>query len=142
MSAYVRWGSSRVALAAAVLAFLAVGCRSAPAQLPPQRVIGEVEDYVIGVPDLLTINVWKQEGISGSVVVRPDGKISLPLLQDVQAEGLTPDQLRNQLTERLAEFIVAPQVNVIVSEMRSNIVSVVDAAWSPRGLREDARQGR
>jgi polysaccharide export outer membrane protein len=121
-------------LAAAVLAFVAVGCRSAPPQLPPERVVGEVEDYVIGVPDLLTINVWKQNEISGNFVVRPDGKISMPLLQDVQAEGLSPDQLRDVLTERLAEFIVAPQVNVIVAEMRSNIVSVVGGGVARSGV--------
>jgi polysaccharide export outer membrane protein len=118
----------------AVLVCLAFGCQSPPPQLPPERVVGEVEDYVIGVPDVLHIHVWKQEELSREVVVRPDGKISLPLLQDVQAEGLTPSQLRDQLTEKLSEFIVAPQVNVIVREMRSNIVSVIGGGVARSGI--------
>jgi len=115
-------------------ALLVLGCRSAPPQLPPERVVGEVQTYVIGVPDLLRIHVWKQDEISADVVVRPDGQISLPLIQDVQAEGLTPDELRDVIADRLAEFIVAPQVNVMVREMRSNIVSVVGGGVARSGV--------
>ena len=116
------------------LALLLVACRSAPPALPPDRVVGEVEEYKIGVPDLLLIHVWKQAEISGEVVVRPDGKISLPLLQDVQAEGLTPDQLRQDIAEQLAEYIVAPQVNVAVKEMRSNTASIVGGGVARSGV--------
>jgi len=115
------------------LALLLAACRSAPPALPPDRVVGEVEEYKIGVPDLLLIHVWKQAEISGEVVVRPDGKISLPLLQDVQAEGLTPDQLRQDIAEQLAEYIVAPQVNVAVKEMRSNTASIVGGGVARSG---------
>ena len=128
----------RVALQiAAVLAGFSVlfsACSSTPPVLPPERVVGEVEEYEIGVPDLLTIHVWKQPEISGDVVVRPDGKISLPLLQDVQAEGLTPDQLRQDIAAQLGEYIVAPQVNVAVKEMRSNTASVVGGGVARSGV--------
>jgi len=130
-----RGGRALRAVASLVLlASLAHGCRSAPPQLPPERVVGEVQDYVIGVPDLIRVHVWKQDEISGDVVVRPDGKISLPLLQDVQAEGRTPAQLREDIAEQLSEFIVAPQVNIIVREMRSNIVSVVGGGVARSGV--------
>lgn len=129
-----RDGGSRVVLAAVVFALLALACRSAPPQLPPERVVGEVQTYEIGVPDLLRIHVWKQEELSSDVVVRPDGQISLPLIQDVQAEGLTPEELRDVVTERLAEFIVAPQVNVMVREMRSNTASVVGGGVARSGV--------
>ena len=94
---------SRLAVVMLGLVVMTTACRSTPDPLPPERVVGEVEPYEIGVPDLLLIHVWKQPEISGDVVVRPDGKISLPLLQDVQAEGLTPDGLRVVIAERLAE---------------------------------------
>jgi polysaccharide export outer membrane protein len=135
MASVARGRGLRVAAAAAtLLASLALGCRSAPPQLPPERIVGEVATYVIGVPDLLRIHVWKQDEISSDVVVRPDGQISLPLLQDVQAEGLTPEELRDVVADRLAEFIVAPQVNVVVREMRSNVVSVVGGGVGRSGV--------
>ena len=76
-------------------------------------------DYVIGSEDVLQINVWKESDISSSVPVRPDGKISLPLLNDVQAAGLTPLQLAAAIVERLKQFIAEPRVTVIVTAMNS-----------------------
>jgi polysaccharide export outer membrane protein len=76
-------------------------------------------DYVIGTEDVLQINVWKEADISGSVPVRPDGKISLPLLNDVQAAGLTPVQLAGEISQRLKQFITEPHVTVIVTAMNS-----------------------
>ncbi len=81
--------------------------------------------YVIGVTDMLQIVVWKNDEISVRVPVRPDGKISVPLLDDVQAEGLTPVELKEVLTRELAEFVTAPDVGVIVLEMNSQFVSIV-----------------
>lgn len=81
--------------------------------------------YVIGVTDLLRITVWKNEELNVQVPVRPDGKISVPLLDDVQAEGLTPVELKEVLTRELSEFVAAPDVAVIVLEMNSQVVSVV-----------------
>jgi len=132
-----RSGGSVAFAIAAVLASFSLwlsACSSTPPVLPPERVVGEVEEYEIGVPDVLMVNVWKQPEISGEVVVRPDGKISLPLLQDVQAEGLTPDELRKDIAEQLGEYIVAPQVNVAVKEMRSNTASVVGGGVARSGV--------
>lgn len=82
-------------------------------------------DYKIGPQDVLIINVWKEPDVSREVPVRPDGKISLPLLNDVEAAGLTPMQLANALTETLKKFISSPQVTVIVKEINSRRVYVI-----------------
>ena len=85
----------------------------------------DVPEYVIGAEDVLDINVWKEPELSRAVPVRPDGKISLPLLNDVQAVGLTPTQLAAVITERLKKFITRPQVTVVVSTINSRRVYVV-----------------
>lgn len=82
-------------------------------------------DYKIGAQDVLTITVWKEPDVSREVPVRPDGKISLPLLNDVEAAGLTPMQLANSLTESLKKFISSPQVTVMVKEINSRRVYVI-----------------
>jgi polysaccharide export outer membrane protein len=82
------------------------------------------EEYKIGPQDVLRIDVWKEAELTRTVPVRPDGKISLPLLNDVQAAGLTPSQLASVLTEGLKKFINAPQVTVTVSEINSRRVYV------------------
>jgi polysaccharide biosynthesis/export protein len=87
--------------------------------------------YVIGPEDVLDINVWKQPEVSRTVPVRPDGKISLPLLNDVQAAGLTPMQLQASLTESLKKFIEAPQVTVIVTQINSRRVYVLGEVTHP-----------
>ncbi len=92
---------------------------------PPDPGPMDREEYVIGVTDVLAINVWKNPDVSLAVPVRSDGKISVPLLDDVQAEGLTPQELKEVLTRELAEYIAAPDVTVVVSEMNSRYVSVV-----------------
>ena len=74
-------------------------------------------NYSIAPEDVLTIDVWKEPEISRTVPVRRDGKISLPLLNDVQAAGLTPTQLGSQIVDRLRATIVHPQVTVIVAQM-------------------------
>jgi polysaccharide export outer membrane protein len=92
----------------------------------------QVDDkYVIGPEDVLHVNVWKEPDVSGSVPVRPDGKISLPLLNDVQAAGLTPMQLMNDLTERLKKFITDPRVTVTVSTINSRKVYVLGEVARP-----------
>ncbi|HXJ47111.1 MAG TPA: polysaccharide biosynthesis/export family protein [Candidatus Dormibacteraeota bacterium] len=95
----------------------------APATSSP--VAANDPDYKIGPQDVLTINVWKEPDVSREVPVRPDGKISLPLLNDVEAAGLTPMQLANSLTESLKKFISGPQVTVIVKEINSRRVYVI-----------------
>jgi len=76
-------------------------------------------DYVIGAEDTLHISVWKEPDLTATLPVRPDGKISLPLLDDVQAAGLTPLQLKDLITERLKKFVADPRVTVVVTAMNS-----------------------
>lgn len=75
--------------------------------------------YVIGPEDVLQVNVWKEPDISSSVPVRPDGKISLALLNDVQAAGLTPQQLAAEIAEGLKLYLAQPRVTVTVTAMNS-----------------------
>jgi polysaccharide export outer membrane protein len=88
-------------------------------------------DYKIGPEDVLDISVWKNQELSRTVPVRPDGKVSLPLVNDIQAAGLTPSRLREELTRRLSEYVPSPEVAVIVREVHSAKVSVVGAVRSP-----------
>jgi len=81
--------------------------------------------YIIGEEDVLNIAVWKEAEVTRTVPVRPDGKISLPLINDVQAAGLTPIQLGLSITERLRKFIAEPQVTVIVTQINSRRIYIV-----------------
>src|SRR5580658_3603345 len=85
----------------------------------PPKAATEDPNYSIAPEDVLTIDVWKEPEISRTVPVRRDGKISLPLLNDLQAAGLTPTQLGAEIVERLRATIVHPQVTVIVAQMSS-----------------------
>ena len=87
--------------------------------------------YVIGAEDVLDIAVWNNTEISRTVPVRPDGQISLPLLNDVQAAGLTPMQLRDALTTALTEYIPAAAVSVLVREIHSFKVTVIGQVKTP-----------
>jgi len=82
-------------------------------------------NYVIGAQDVLDVNVWKEPDLTRQVPVRPDGKISLPLLNDVQAQGLTPTQLSAQITTGLEKYMTSPQVTVIVSQINSQRVYIL-----------------
>ena len=81
--------------------------------------------YVIGPEDQLMIRVWRERDVSGAVIVRPDGKITLPLIGDVQAGGRTPEQLRKEVTEKLSEFLNRPEVMVAVTAVRSKKYYIV-----------------
>ncbi len=87
--------------------------------------------YIIGPQDVLSIDVWKNQEVSRNVPVRPDGKISLPLLNDVQAAGLTPMQLQNNLRDALKKFISDPQVTVIVTQINSQRIYVLGEVAHP-----------
>jgi polysaccharide export outer membrane protein len=81
-------------------------------------------DYVLGSDDQLHITVWKETDFTVTLPVRPDGKISLPLINDIQAAGLTPMQLRDSITEKLKKYIADPRVTVVVTAMNSRRVFV------------------
>jgi polysaccharide biosynthesis/export protein len=97
-----------------------------PTSAPPA-----ISDYVIGAEDVLQITVWKNESLSRQLAVRPDGKISMPLLHDVQAAGLTPMQLQEKLAIALGEFMPNPEVAVTVSDVRSYRISVLGEVQKP-----------
>ena len=91
---------------------------------PPQKTVqGEIaadsDKYVIGPEDVLYIHVWKEEALSRQVPVRMDGKISLPLIDDIQAAGLTPLQLKEMLTQKFRQYISNPIVSVVIAEANS-----------------------
>ena len=88
-------------------------------------------DYVIGPEDLLLVSVWKNETLSRQLPVRPDGKISMPLLHDIDAAGFTPLQLRDKIAKALAEYMPNPEVSVTVLEVRSYRVSVLGEVQRP-----------
>jgi polysaccharide export outer membrane protein len=81
--------------------------------------------YVIGPEDVLHIAVWKEADLTATLPVRPDGKISLPLLDDVQAAGLTPKELANSVTEKLKKYIADPRVTVVVTAINSKRIYLV-----------------
>ncbi len=81
--------------------------------------------YIIGEQDSLVITVWKEKEISGSVVVRPDGKITVPLVGEIRVVGMTPVQLQSLLVEKLKPFVTVPQVSVAVNEIRSRKVYLI-----------------
>jgi len=99
--------------------------KPAPAAVSVQKAATDDPNYVIGAQDVLDISVWKEPEITRIVPVRPDGKISLPLLNDVQAAGLTPSQLAAQLTNSLKKYVTNPQVTVIVGQINSQRIYIL-----------------
>ncbi|MBZ5647048.1 MAG: polysaccharide biosynthesis/export family protein [Acidobacteriia bacterium] len=83
------------------------------------------EEYVIGPEDVLHINVWKEPELSGQVAVRPDGKISLALLNDLQAAGCTPLKLAADIGEKLKQYVTDPRVTVTVAQMNSRRIFIM-----------------
>ena len=98
-------------------------------QSEPSSVAGP--DYVIGADDMLHISVWKEPDLTESLPVRPDGKISLPLLNDVVAAGLTPSQLADSITVRLKKYISDPHVTVVVTAMNSQKIYILGEVLHP-----------
>ena len=104
----------------------------APPDTAPQRVDPTRRDsYIIGAEDVITVSVWKEPEMSHQVPVRPDGMISLPLLGDIKASGLTPLQLQDQLVTSMKKYISDPQVTVIVNQVNSLNFNVVGEVLKP-----------
>lgn len=138
MSSTFRWGLSAVAVLVVCSAVSAAGQQAPPAarnsspstvktpagpEVPP--------DYVIGPDDVLTIVFWREKEMSGDQQVRPDGRITLPLINDIIAAGFTPEQLRLRLNEAAAQHLVDPMATVAVKEIRSRKVFVVGQIAKP-----------
>jgi polysaccharide export outer membrane protein len=88
-------------------------------------------DYVIAPDDVLAIVFWRDKDLSGDVVVRPDGKITLPLLRDIEAAGSTPEQLRARLIQAAARYLEDPDATVVVKEIRSRNVFITGNVAKP-----------
>jgi polysaccharide export outer membrane protein len=97
-------------------------------QLKP---IETVQDFVIGPEDVLMINVWREPDFTTKAVVRPDGKISIALLDDIQAGGLTTKEVAERVTKALQKYLTEPIVTVVVAEIRSQSVNVIGAVARP-----------
>jgi polysaccharide export outer membrane protein len=127
----VRWVGGGLGM---LVTALSIAC-SHGAPPPPEPGPMDRADYVIGSADILSIRVWKNPDLSVDLVpVRPDGKISVPLANDVQAAGLTTEELREVLTKALSEYIAAPDVTVMVREVRSKNVQVVGEVTRPTSV--------
>jgi polysaccharide export outer membrane protein len=112
-----------LSLVLGALPIVAAGQASAPANDPaPASQAGPT--YVIGPDDTLYISVWKEPDLTETLPVRADGKISMPLLNDVQAAGLTPMQLGAALTDKLKKYVSDPRVTIVVTQMNSQRVYV------------------
>src|SRR5450631_4850637 len=121
---------------------LSVGAQSSPA-LPPATSLSvrtpggslngaaSVPDYEIGADDILAINVWKEPDLCRTVPVRPDGKITMPLLGDVQASGRTPQKLQQDIQHGLQAYVSVPEVTVTVQEVRSLKFNIVGQIVKP-----------
>jgi polysaccharide export outer membrane protein len=106
---------------------LATGSGAAAPTLPVDPPAG----FVIGAEDVLSIVFWRDKDMSTQVTVRPDGKISLPLLDEVQAAGLTPAELRAHLTEASKRFLANPSVTVVVNQINSRKVFITGQVVKP-----------
>jgi polysaccharide export outer membrane protein len=88
-------------------------------------------DYALGIDDIISVSVWKEPELSKVVPVRPDGKITLPLVGDIQAAGKTTSKLQQELHESLAAYVATPEVTVIVQEVRSRKFNIVGEVARP-----------
>jgi polysaccharide export outer membrane protein len=108
--------------------------RTQPAAAAPAApAAGKPHDaqYTVGIDDVLAINVWKEQELTRSVPVRPDGKISLPLVGELQAAGRTPVQMEQEIASRLHNFITDPEVTVIVQQSNSQKINVLGQVTKP-----------
>ena len=134
---------SRLLAGSAMLSMMLTGCAGTASgpQLPPASFVsmqeGPGEDYIIGPLDELTIFVWRNPELGAKVQVRPDGRITTPLITDMPAVGKTPKMLADDITLQLSQFIQDPLVSVIVNKFAgtySQQVRVIGATEKPASL--------
>jgi polysaccharide biosynthesis/export protein len=110
-----------------LIAVLLCGISTAAAQAQASAAADiQNQDYIIGIEDVLALNVWKEQELSiKDIVVRPDGKISIPLIGDLKADGMSVKQLQDSIAAKLKEYVTAPVVTVTVTKIMSRTVSIV-----------------
>ncbi len=127
----------RIALLCVLLAPLHAAAQPKAPASQPAPVAGAVEapaDYVIGPEDVLGVVFWREADISGDVTVRPDGRITLPVIGELQAAGLQPEQLRTQILARASKYLTEPNVAVVVRAINSRRVFVTGRVTKPGEL--------
>jgi polysaccharide export outer membrane protein len=134
----LKWFVVSVALLTGLMLVGSAGAQQAAVKSAPAKTLAApamgvpvASDYIIGPEDMLQVSIWKNEAMSRTLPVRPDGKISLPLLHDITAAGLTPLQLRDKIAAALAEFMPNPEVSVSVMQVNSYRVSVLGEVQKP-----------
>src|SRR6267142_5879048 len=134
----LKWFVVSVALLTGLMLVSTAGAQQASVKAAPKASLAApamgvpvASDFVIGPEDMLQISIWKNEAMSRTLPVRPDGKISLPLLHDITAAGLTPLQLRDKIAAALGEFMPNPEVSVSVMQVNSYRVSVLGEVQKP-----------
>lgn len=108
-----------------------VATATTPPPAAPSAIKAHDSEYVIGNDDLLSINVWKEAEVSRSLPVRSDGRISLPLVGEVQAAGRTPLQLEREIANKLRSYITEPEVTVMVQQINSEKYNVLGQVAKP-----------
>lgn len=132
----MRQKSSGIFVLACLLGLLAEALVPVAAATPPPECQGHKSDYIIGPGDQLNVFVWQNPDLSISVQVRPDGRISTPLNEDMVAVGRTPCQLSKDIQQQLSEYVRAPHVNVIVTRAASifSQVKVIGQVKTPEAI--------
>ena len=115
------------------LAYTQQPAESQPAETQPAAELGHPHDgtYLIGADDVLSVSVWKEPDLTRSIPVRSDGKISMPLIGEVEASGRTPLQLEKEISEKLRSFITVPEVTVIVEKINSKKFNILGEVGKP-----------
>lgn len=107
------------------------GCSGLPPEVLEQASRTSPKDFLLGAEDVLEVTVWRNQDLSRTVVIRPDGVISLPLIGDVHANGLTAAQVADRIAKRLSEFKENPSVSVSVREVNSYVIYVTGEVTRP-----------
>lgn len=115
----------------AAAACVLISCAEIPAEIVLEANRPVLKDFLLGAEDIVEVTVWRNQDLSRTTVVRPDGMISLPLIGDVQASGLTAAQVSDQISKRLAEYKENPSVSVSVKEINSYFIYVVGEVVRP-----------
>ena len=123
-------------LARFLIAFIALNVALGCAATPSKEALDEAakpvsKEFLLGPEDVLEVTVWRNQDLSRTVVVRPDGKISLPLIGDVQASGLSSSQVAAKIAARLTEFKENPNVSVSIKEVNSYFIYVLGEVLKP-----------
>jgi polysaccharide export outer membrane protein len=129
--------NKKARLLSALLMFLLIGCSSSGSRLLPETSVQNTSDYLIGPGDQLQIFVWRSPDLSTSVTVRPDGRISSPLIDDLDVSNLQPVIVAKLIEDRLSTFIRTPRVSVMVSGFNSTVeqqIRIIGNATNPMTL--------